>query len=76
MYQLSCKLVDSNDVRLILGRGACLGIDVIKYTDNDAVYKLSTGGASVYLLETRGGGGMSKDNFLKHFPGVLMRLDS
>ena len=70
IYQLSCKLVDSHDVRPILGRGACLGMNIIKYTDNDAIYKPSTGSASVYLLENCGEG-MSKDNLLKHFPGVL-----
>ena len=70
MYQLSCKLVDSHDIRPILGRGACLGMNIIKYTDNDAIYKPSTGRALVYLLENRGEG-MSKDNLLKHFPGVF-----
>lgn len=71
MYQLlSCKLVDSNDVCPILSPGASLGMNIIKYTDNDAMYKPSTGSASIYLLENREEE-MSEDNLLKHFSGVF-----
>ena len=70
LYQLSCKVVDSHDVRPILGRRACLGMNIIKYTDNDAIYKPSTGSAPVYVLENHGEG-MSQDNLLKHFPGIF-----
>ena len=66
-YQLTCKLVDCN-----VRRKACLSMNIIKHTDNDAIYKLQTKSASVYLLENREEG-MSKENLLKHFLASLLK---
>ena len=49
--QLDCKLVDNNAIRPLLGRKACVGMRIIKYTDNDQLNKPRTGSAPVYSLE-------------------------
>ena len=48
---LICKLVDSDKIRPILGRKACVGMKLIKYMDNDALHKPATRGAQVYAVE-------------------------
>ena len=48
---LICKLVDSDNIRPILGRKACVGMKLIEYTDNDALHKPATRGAQVYAVE-------------------------
>lgn len=35
--KLDCKLVDSDKIRPLLGRKACLGMNLITYRDNDAI---------------------------------------
>ena len=49
--QLDCNLVESNAIRPLLGRKACIGMKIIKYIDNDEINKLQTGNALVYALE-------------------------
>ena len=53
-YRLDCRLVDSQKIRPLLGRKACLGMKVIKYLDNDAIHKPKTDNAPVYTLEPAG----------------------
>ena len=53
-YRLDCRLVDSQKIRPLLGRKACLGMEVIKYLDNDAIHKPKTGNAPVHSLEPAG----------------------
>ena len=48
---LICKLADSDEIRPILGRKACVGMKLIEYTDNDALHKPATRGAQVYAVE-------------------------
>ena len=48
---LICKLVDSDKIRPILGRKACVGMKLIQYTDNDALHKPATRDAQVYAVE-------------------------
>ena len=48
---LICKLVDSDNIRPILGWKACVGMTLIEYTDNDALHKPATLGAQVYAVE-------------------------
>ena len=48
---LICKQVDSDNIRPIMGRKACVGMTLIEYTDNDALHKPATGGAQVYAVE-------------------------
>ena len=70
-YALDCKLVDNKDIRPILGRKACMGMNIVKYTDNDAINKPTTGNASVFSVENHLNGGMSKESLLKQFPEVF-----
>ena len=69
-YRLDCKLVDNKDIRPILGRKACIGMNIVKYTDNDAINKPTTGNASVYSVEDNLSG-MSKESLVKQFPEVF-----
>ena len=48
---LICKLVDSDNIRPILGRKASVGMKLIEYTDNDSLHKQATRGAQVYAVE-------------------------
>ena len=48
---LICKLVDSDNTRLILGRKACAGMKLVEYTDNDALHKPASRDAQVYPVE-------------------------
>ena len=68
---LDCKLVDYKDIRPILGRKACIGMNIVKYTDNDAINKPTTGNASVYSMDDNLNGGMSKERLLNQFPDVF-----
>ena len=68
---LDCKLVDCEDIRPILGRKACIGMNIVKYTDNDAINKPTTGNASVYSVDDNPNGGMSKERLLNQFPDVF-----
>ena len=45
---LDCNLVDSKKVRPILGRKACLGMNVIQYLDNDQLNRLQESDGEVY----------------------------
>ena len=49
--KLDCKLVEKSTIRPLLGRKACVGVKIIKYTDNDELSKLQTGNTPVYSLE-------------------------
>ncbi len=49
---LICKLVDSDNIRPILGMKACVGMKLIEYTDNDALHKPATRGAQVYAVDS------------------------
>lgn len=69
---LDCKLVDNDEIRPILGRKACIGMNIIKYTDNDAINKPKAGTATVYAVQDDTfKGGMSKENLLRQYPQVF-----
>ena len=68
---LDCKLVDNMDIRPILGRKASIGMNIVKYTDNDAINKPITGTAAVYSVEDGLNSGMSKESLMKQFPEVF-----
>lgn len=38
-YVLNCRLVDNKEIHPILGRKACLGMNIIQYNDNDLLNK-------------------------------------
>ena len=50
--QLDCKLVDSDKIRPLLGRKACLGMNLITYRDNDAINKPEIRDATVHAVKS------------------------
>ena len=52
--RLDCKLVDQPDIRPLLGRKACIGMNIVAYLDNDQLNKPCTGEAPVYMVEKSG----------------------
>jgi len=50
-YLLDCRLVGNKEIRPILGRKACLDMDIIQYNDNDSLNKPHTGNAAVFMVE-------------------------
>ena len=66
-YKLECKLIDSERVRPLLGRKACLGMNVICYLDNDSLYTPPTHKGRVYAITETGG--------LHSQPACFGRLD-
>jgi len=47
---LYCKLVEHKDIHPILGRKACIDMNILQYTNNDAVNKPTTRNAAVYSV--------------------------
>lgn len=69
---LDCKLVNSTEIRPLLGRKACIEMKVIKYTDNDELHKPNTGSAPVYSVdstseEVSSHAPLSKDDLLQRY---------
>lgn len=46
-------------------------MNIVEYTDNDAINKPTTGNASVYSVDDNPNGGMSKERLLNQFPDVF-----
>lgn len=74
--QLDCKLVDNNTIRPLLGRKACVGMRIIKYTDYDQLNKPRTGSAPVYSLEKPNvtkatQGPITRETLTKNYPQVF-----
>ena len=68
--KLNCKLVDSEDIRPILGRKACLGMNIIRYTDNDALNKPQTGSFPIYAVKDNDKF-LTKEKLCNQFPEVF-----
>ena len=45
---LDCQIVENAEIRPLLGRRACLGMNIVKYVDNDAINCPQTGHAEVH----------------------------
>ena len=69
--KLNCKLVDSEDIRPILGRKACLGMNIIRYTDNDALNKPQTRSFPIYAVKDNGDKFLTKEHLCNQFPEVF-----
>ena len=67
--KLDCKLVDCDNIRPLLGRKACLGMNIITYLDNDSLSKPNTQNAAVFTLETDGYD--SKEQLIAYHPRVF-----
>ncbi|XP_032225763.1 uncharacterized protein LOC116608835 [Nematostella vectensis] len=68
-FKLDCKLVDKNDSRPILGRKACLGLNIIQYMDNGAINKPIIGNSTVYAVHSSAI--VTIDNIVQQFPNVF-----
>ena len=69
---LDCKLVNSTEIRPLLGKKACIEMKVIKYSDNDELHKPNTESAPVYSVdstseEVSNHAPLSKDDFLQKY---------
>ena len=69
--KLNVKLVDSGDIRPILGRKACLGMNIIRYTDNDALNKPQTGSFPIYAVKVNGDKFLTREHLCNQFPEVF-----
>jgi len=67
--KLNCKLIDSEGIRPLLGRKACVGMKIITYLDNDDMNKPDTTGAAVFAVEIMPY--TSKEQLLKLHPMVF-----
>ena len=75
-YLLRVKLVDHDDIRPILGRRACIGMNIVQYIDNDQINEPATDGAAVFATEERRYSSsrprmLSKEDLFLKFPSVF-----
>jgi len=68
-YKLQCKLVDGRNMRPLLGRKACLKMNIISYLDNDELHKPATGTLPVYTIEVSHA--LSKEDLIRQYPAVF-----
>ena len=67
---LDCRLVDSEEIRPILGIKSCLAMNIIQCKDNDLLNKPKTGGSSVYAIEDQPSP-VTKEELMLKFPDVF-----
>ena len=68
---LDCNLVDSKKVRPILGRKACLGMNIIQYLDKDQLNRPQESYGEVYIHDVPASSPISTDQLIKSFPCVF-----
>ena len=68
---LDYNLVDSKRVRPILGRKACLGMNIIQYLDNDQLNRPQESDGEVYTHDVPACSPVSADQLIKSFPRVF-----
>ena len=68
-YHIVCKLVDSTNIRPLLGRGTCLSMNIVTYLDNDKLNKPETQDAEVFMLQNMSL--LSPQQLTKKFPTVF-----
>lgn len=68
---LDCRLVESQEIRPILGKKACLGMNIIQYNDNDLLNKPKTSGAEVYTADPQTRPVLTREEILAKFPTVF-----
>ena len=70
--KLDCILVNSPKARPLLGRKACLGMNIVSYLDNDEMNKPNTGAARVYAVhDTEPQKPVTKEQLLAKYPKVF-----
>lgn len=68
--KLECKLVDSDQIRPILGRKACIGMKLIEYHDNDELNQPETQASPVYSV-SKDDTQINRESLIKRFPKVF-----
>ena len=66
-----CNLVDSKIARPILGRKACLVMNIIQYLDNDQLNRPQESGSELYTHDVPASSPVSADQLIKSFPCVF-----
>ena len=69
-YLLNCQLVESEEIRPILGIKSCLAMNIIQYKDNDQLNKPKTDGSWVYAIEDLSPP-VTKEELMLKFPDVF-----
>lgn len=69
-YLLHCHLVESEEIRPILGIKSCLAMNIIQYKDNDLLNKPKTDGSWVYAIEDLPPP-VTKEELMLKFPDVF-----
>ena len=69
--RLDCKLVDQQGIRPLLGRKACLGMNIMAYLDNDQLNKPTVQNAEVYAVHDQNSSSLAKEQLIKKYPGVF-----
>ena len=62
--------MDNKVVCLLLGRKACTGMSIVKYTDNDEINNTFTRSANVYVVNDVQA--VTKDTLLQNFLMLLL----
>ena len=70
-FKLDCQLVDNIDIRPILGRKACLGMNISQYMDNNEIHKPEVGNAPVYTMTSASSLGLNRADLIRQFPRVF-----
>ena len=68
---LDCNLVDSKKVRPILGRKACLGMNIFQYLDNDQLNRPQESDGEVYTHDVPASSPVTAAQLIKSFPRVF-----
>ncbi len=68
--RLDCRIVDTPNIRPLLGRKACIGMNIVTYLDNDQLNKPNTGDSEVYTVSTKDGP-RTKEQLFEKYPKVF-----
>lgn len=68
--RLDCRIVDVPNLRPLLGRKACIGMNIVTYLDNDQLNKPNTGDAEVYPVSEKVGA-LTKEQLMRKYPRVF-----
>ena len=68
-YNLYCKIVNSTNIRPLVGRRACLQMRLVSYLDNDELNKPDTGNLPVFAVDVKVAD--TVDQLIKQYPEVF-----
>ena len=67
-YKLRCKLVENSNMRPLLGRRACVGMEIIKFLDNDVIQPPNP---ETKVYSVRSQTSPSVDDLIRQYPSVF-----